>query len=159
MIETRKISPNGRAYYLQLPKRWCDRVGLTARSPLLIRGEIDGKLYTYEARVVAHGRGVYVAVPHPWRRWWRLTFGSHVVLLLGDGPQLSVQPLEGTSPKEWKRRGMAECTKRLEEAARGVDAARAAGYAEGFAVGYGRGLSDGLRMARDVPREDPPRPR
>ena len=156
MMAPKKISRCGRNYHLSLPKRWCTRVGLTAGWAVLIIGEIDGRPHTWRRRVVAHALGLHVAVPPVWRRWWELTYGSWVVLLFGDGPELTLQPLSGISPKEWELRGMIELLERLAEARHRVDTARAAGYAEGLATGYSLGIGAGLQIAKALPPKGGP---
>ncbi len=86
MMNAKRISRCGRNYHVPLPKRWCVCVGLLARKAVVIRGEIDGSVYTCRARVIACARGLHVTVPSVWRRWWRLRYGSWLVVMLGEAP-------------------------------------------------------------------------
>ena len=155
MMNAKRISRCGRNYHVSLPKRWCARVGVSAGDAVLIRGEIDGTPDTCRARVLACARGLHVTVPRVWRRWWRLRYGSWVVVLLGEGPELTLQSVPGISPKEWEARGWVELLERLEAMERRLEDVRKAGYAEGLATGHNLGLGAGLRMADDLQRQDP----
>lgn len=155
MIETKRVSRCGRAYHLSLPKRWCARVGLTAHSLIVIRGEIEGRVYTWKREAVHCSGGLHVSVPPEWRRWWGLTYGSPVVLPLGEGPEIRLDTVPGTSEKWLEERGMVEVVERLRQMEQRQHETYWSGFAEGYNRGYCVGLGQHLRICKG--RSEPPR--
>ncbi len=105
MLHLRKITGSRRNYLVALPAESCRRQHLRPGDAITLQVRVGDHSRRFPARVLAHGRGLSVTIPHPWRLSEGLSAGDPVVLLEGEPGLFELQIVKGATEKELHRRG------------------------------------------------------